>query len=282
MTATTGQWPNGANAAISLTMDNMGEANELELGSWPADVAIGQHHSLEHLPKMLDLLDTHNISATYFIESWNTDHYPDAIENVAARGHEVGFHGYRHEYWTALTQAREIELIEDAVSRASKLGLTLRGFRPPGGTITPDTLRLLRENGFDYISPVATEAAILDDVVILPFRWEWIDAYFYLDLVAKMRTARGDTEALLPASRLVTDFTAAIEQLATSGGYTALLFHPFLQSTDERLEAMATILDQLQSHPRIWCAPCGEVSDWVSSHPELFGSDPGWENSTWR
>jgi len=91
---------------MSVTLDNMGEAYEIESGSWPADGPVGKHLSVTRaLPVMLDSLDAHGLKATYFIESWNTDVYPEAIAQVAGRGHEIASHGFRHEPWAGIPGA---------------------------------------------------------------------------------------------------------------------------------------------------------------------------------
>src|SRR5579862_8325094 len=96
-----GRWPNGARGAISVTFDNMGEAAELELGMWDTNCPIGSHRSVTTvLPETLRLLDRVGIRATFFVEAWNVEVYPEAIRKIAAAGHEIGFHGWRHETWS--------------------------------------------------------------------------------------------------------------------------------------------------------------------------------------
>ena len=85
---------------VVLTFDNLGEASELERGTWPADEPLGRHPSVtEALPRLLDELDAHGLTATFFVEGINCELYPDAVREIAARGHEVGVHGWRHETW---------------------------------------------------------------------------------------------------------------------------------------------------------------------------------------
>ena len=48
-------------SVVSVTFDNLGEAAQLELGMWPADVPQGEHFSVvEVLPRLLELLATRN------------------------------------------------------------------------------------------------------------------------------------------------------------------------------------------------------------------------------
>ena len=45
---------------------------------------------------LLDLLDTIQVRATFFVVGWVGDRYPRLIETVLAGGHEIGSHGYHH------------------------------------------------------------------------------------------------------------------------------------------------------------------------------------------
>lgn len=74
MAADSQTWPNGAKACISITLDNMGEAADINRGITLESDPVGNHHSVKvELPKMLDLLDKYNVKATYYIEGWNCD-----------------------------------------------------------------------------------------------------------------------------------------------------------------------------------------------------------------
>lgn len=156
-TATSPQWPNGARAAIALTIDNMGEAADLDRNLWPQSEPIGNHYSVkEVLPRFLANLAKHDISATYFVEAWNFGIYPDAIQQIA-ENHEVGWHAWRHEAWSKLKDEHAeranfdrsfgVEGLGSLTGEgASSGGATMyKGFRPPGGIIHGErTLNLCR------------------------------------------------------------------------------------------------------------------------------------------
>ena len=88
---------------LALSFDNLGEAAEIELGAVaPDDPGVGSHFTAtEVLPALLDRLEDAGVSATFFVEGLNTEIYPDRLREIAARGHEVGFHAWRHEEWAS-------------------------------------------------------------------------------------------------------------------------------------------------------------------------------------
>lgn len=169
-----------------------------------------------------------------------------------------------------------------------------RGFRPPGGVIHGDrTLRLCREFGLGYISPAAEEGALAplndgskeDSIAVLPFRWRGVDAYYYMDAFSGLRKSKGELpEAAQSPDVLVEKYIAQIDEQIEKGGYLALLFHPFLNNKPERMEAMETVMKHLakrRDEGKVWLAPCKDVEVWLREHPDILGSDPGWDNSTW-
>ncbi len=86
----------------------------------------------EYTPTVLDILDRHNIKATFFMMGRNVERFPAVAREVLARGHEVGNHSYSHPKLIFMSPARVREEIErtDALLR----GIGATGpihFRPP-------------------------------------------------------------------------------------------------------------------------------------------------------
>jgi peptidoglycan/xylan/chitin deacetylase (PgdA/CDA1 family) len=238
-----------AGAAVSLTFDNLGEVADLERGQWPADAPLGRHASVTRtLPRVLALLDEVGLRATFFVEGLNAELYPDALRSINDAGHEVAFHGWQHERWADLSPDAERSSFERGVSALDALGLRPVGFRPPGGELTPATSGLLREYGFEYCSPVGSEVETRDGLVVLPFRWELIDAFHYLPHFAALR----GTDETLPPSRL----RAALDDALGEEGFVALLFHPFLLEDEERFEVLRWAVERVGDR----CAPCRDVA----------------------
>jgi peptidoglycan/xylan/chitin deacetylase (PgdA/CDA1 family) len=218
---------------VVLTFDNLGEAADLERGGEPH----GDHPSVTVvLPRLLDSLDELGLRATFFVEGVNTELYPDAVRAIADRGHEIGCHGWQHERWDRLGPGDEAGILARCRDAFGALGISLRGFRPPGGNLSVAGWRPLAAFGLDWCSPMGEGAAAAEEMVVLPFRWELVDATFLLDHFDGLRRELG-----LPAYTLVPeDFERRL--WAELGGWPAdepavIILHPFI-AMDEGAGAM--------------------------------------------
>jgi polysaccharide deacetylase family protein (PEP-CTERM system associated) len=103
---------------------------------------------------LLGLLAEAGVRATFFVVGWVAWRHPELVRRIAAAGHEIGSHSFWHEVIRRHDRASlaadvgaSKRLLEDLSGRA------VRGFRAPGGSITPATawaFDVLVEQGFEY------------------------------------------------------------------------------------------------------------------------------------
>ena len=264
--------PEQRRAAVAVTFDNLGEASELERGRWPPDEPLGRHVSVTRgLPRVLALLSEHGLPATFFVEGVNAQLYPDALRTIVGAGHELAYHGWRHEGWADLAPAREDEVLERGVNALGQLGPRPVGFRPPGGALRTSAWRALAEAGFTYCSPAGDGAARRFGLIVLPFRWTLIDAFHYLPRFAQRRRAALGNPDSLPPAALQANLSKALRHTVQRGSFLALVFHPFLADDADRLEAAGAVLDELQAlidQQAVWCASMREIAAWMREQPE--------------
>jgi peptidoglycan/xylan/chitin deacetylase (PgdA/CDA1 family) len=217
--------------AVRLTFDNLGEVADLERGKWPADAPLGRHASVTRtLPRILGLLRDRGVRATFFVEGLNAELYPEALRSIADAGHEVAYHGWQHERWSELSPDDERASLERGVAALGALGLRPVGFRPPGGKLTAASSGLLRELGFEYVSPEEGETAA--GLAVRPFRWPLVDALYYLPHFADLRERYLGTRDAQPPERLRAAIAAAGDEI--------VVFHPFLLGDDDRFAVLRT------------------------------------------
>jgi len=108
--------------------------------------------------KMLEILESYNTKATFFVLGWAAERYPELVQEIAAQGHEIASHGYRHELIYKLTPST----FKDYVHRSKALledltGEPVLGYRAPCFSIVTKTLwalEILKDAGFSYDSSI--------------------------------------------------------------------------------------------------------------------------------
>jgi len=112
---------------------------------------------------VLELLDRHGVTATFYVVGEIADARPDLVARIAAAGHEIGSHGHTHRPLFELSPEgfrEELERSADAIAAAT--GDRPRGFRAPNFSVTPATawaFAMLADAGFEYdtsVFPVRT------------------------------------------------------------------------------------------------------------------------------
>jgi hypothetical protein len=106
------------------------------------------------VPRFLEMLDAVSIRITVFVVGQDAalEKNHAALRSIPAAGHEVGNHSFHHEPWLHLYSpeeiAAEIERAELAIATAT--GITPRGFRGPGYSLSENVLRVLQARGYAY------------------------------------------------------------------------------------------------------------------------------------
>jgi hypothetical protein len=106
------------------------------------------------VPRVLDFLKVRNLTITFFVVGQDAAVAENrtAIAAIAAAGHEIGNHSFCHEPWLHLYSEEEIdaELARAEESIATATGQRPVGFRGPGFSLSPATLRVLARRGYRY------------------------------------------------------------------------------------------------------------------------------------
>jgi polysaccharide deacetylase family protein (PEP-CTERM system associated) len=124
----------------------------LGLSDWRA----GSGEFDEHVSALLDFLGELDLRATFFVAGVAAERHPQALQEVAARGHEVACHGYLHRrvfHQTPHEFRDDVVRCVDVIARLC--GVEPEGYRAPWFSITRDSLwayDVLLELGFRYDS----------------------------------------------------------------------------------------------------------------------------------
>ena len=153
----------------------------IDVEDWYMDTNISTWDSyedrvVENTNKILKILNEPNIQATFFVLGYVAEHFPELIENIKDRGHEIGTHGYSH---TPVKEQTPSEFEEDLLKSIRILekitGDKMWGYRAPQFTVVEKTswvVDILKKNGLKYdssIFPVKTPLYGMPDAPLFPY-----------------------------------------------------------------------------------------------------------------
>jgi len=108
------------------------------------------------MQSLLDLLDEHDVRATFFTLGWIGEHHPEIVRQIAAAGHEVACHGYDHRLLydrdpqELLRETRKARAILQDLSGQPVVGYRAASFSIGRGNLW--ALDVLADAGFEYDS----------------------------------------------------------------------------------------------------------------------------------
>lgn len=257
-------WPNGAQVAVCLTFDVDNEllqrANPL-----PVPLSVGEYGATTALPRILDLLDRHNIPATFFMPAMSIMLHPEMVPAIVSRHrHEIGVHGWVHEFWPGIADAAEEQrlLTRDIEYLTKAVGEPPVGVRAPGSGFSPHTFELIRKAGLLYDSSLLAADEPYEivsngqpsGVVELPISEIANDYPYYGE------TANGS----LPSPDAVfAVYKAEFDMALQERTLFILTQHPHVGGRRSRIVELDRLVSYIQSKPGVWFATMKQVANYV-------------------
>ena len=112
------------------------------------DAAWGSANTME----ILDILDEYDVRTTFFLVGFWAEKYPELVQEMVIRGHEIGNHSATHPHMSTLSDAQireELRIVSDLVEHITGKPTTL--FRPPYGEYNDAVVRISREEGYECV-----------------------------------------------------------------------------------------------------------------------------------
>lgn len=102
---------------------------------------------------ILNLLEKHNIKATFFVIGRDVVLYPEILKSINRRGHTIGNHSYAHPYFIGFRSQKNIEKEVDQTEQVINEVISCRPtlFRPPFGHATIRMKKILEEKGITSV-----------------------------------------------------------------------------------------------------------------------------------
>jgi peptidoglycan/xylan/chitin deacetylase (PgdA/CDA1 family) len=123
----------------------------------PAMLQRGEYGARVGVPRILQMLQAHDLPATFFIPGHTVESFPEQTALVIEAGHEIAHHSYAHVDPSGQTPDEERADMERALEVLAGLGVTPIGYRSPSGDMSAHTLGLLEEHGFRYDSSLQAD-----------------------------------------------------------------------------------------------------------------------------
>lgn len=272
-------WPAGHRAAASFSFDV--DAESAVLAASPSSAgrpAVMSHQSygpLVGVPRILDILDRHQVPATFFVPGYTAERYPGTIRDIVRAGHEIAHHGYLHESLEGVDEQTEARYLDRGLEALwDVVGIRPRGYRAPMWEPTWATPRLLAERGFLYDSSlmdadVPYELAVPGSghgsLVEIPISWaldDW-EQYCFLPGI----TGSGLIESPVKVQEM---WLLELDAMVGAGGCFTLTNHPFLTGRPSRAAALEAVISRAVEHGDVWVASLGQVAE----HTRRLGLEP--------
>lgn len=267
------RWPEGKTGCMALAFDLDGPTGDAMLNGsiWqkPEYFTFGGYGPFRALARILDLLRAFQVPATFFVPAWVVEQWPRQCRAIVEQGHEVAYHGYRHESFWSLSATEQRQVM--ATSRDifwQHLGIRASGFRTPSGDWHADTPSVLLDAGVTYSSsmrgddrPYAIKVAGYEQPLVeIPGKWE-MDDYASLAYTREPDFPKGlDRTAsyALTLDNWSREFDGAMQE----GLCLTTLFHPKISGKPGRILLLEQFLAHMTANPQVWFARCGDVADW--------------------
>jgi peptidoglycan/xylan/chitin deacetylase (PgdA/CDA1 family) len=266
MTATEPFWPDNARLAVSFSL--MFEAGgqpisgaggvipdpiENNLPDLPTN-AFFQYGVYEGIPRILDLMDKHQVKLGSFMIGRAVEKVPELAREIVNRGHEAAAHGRTWENSYFLNADAERRFIADSVEAIQKV----TGLRPIGWNAywmrnSPHTLDILQSLGFN--EPSMDEPFIVKlkggDLVTVPYT-------FHMNDIVSFPFQDWNPAAYEQA--LKDEFDQLYEEGAKRRRMMVVSLHDRISGHANRVRVLDRFLNYAKSKAGVWFARKDEIA----------------------
>jgi peptidoglycan-N-acetylglucosamine deacetylase len=257
-------WPGGARIAVGLSFDVDNATATLAAGNLDYEtISRGEYGAVDGLPRILRLLERHQVPASFFIPAVSALLHPQMIKEIQTSklAHEIGVHGWIHERLPALNDEREEKrLLDQSIETLTKLmGKRPVGYRAPSWKFSAWTPGQVRAAGFLYDSSLmASDDAyelLIDSkpsgVVELPIE-RILDDFPYFG---------GGADGSVPSLAAVFEvFQSEFDVAYDERGLYLLTMHPHVTGHRSRVAMLDRLITYIKTKPGVWFATHEQIA----------------------
>jgi len=276
MAATEPFWPNGARLAVSFSLmfEAGGQPISGASGVIPDPIEKGlpdlptnaffQYGVYEGVPRILNLMDKHQVKLSSFMIGQAVEKAPDLAQEIVRRGHEAAAHGRTWENSYFLDPDAERRFIADSAESIQRV----TGQQPIGWNAywmrnSPHTLDILQGLGFKYHidEPSMDEPFIVKlkggDFVTVPYT-------FHMNDIVSFAFDGWNPAAYEQA--LKDEFDQLYEEGVQRRRMMVVSLHDRISGHANRVRALDRFLTYAKSKSGVWFARKDEIAAWALSH----------------
>jgi peptidoglycan/xylan/chitin deacetylase (PgdA/CDA1 family) len=258
-------WPGGARVAVCVSFDVDNESYLLAAGETsPNTLSAGDYGAHSGLPRILRLLDKHQVPASFFIPAVSAMLHPEMIPAILKNGkNEIGVHGWIHEYLPALPSAAEEErLLDQAIEYLTQAsGKRPVGYRAPAWAFSKNTIGLLKKKGFFYDSSLM---AMDEPYELLSNDKPTGMVELAIDWTLTETPYLGRDGTMPSPDHLFQLYKAEFDGAYEEGTMFILTLHPHVVGHRAPAQQLDQLIAYMKSKPGVWFATAEEIARYVS------------------
>jgi len=260
-------WPDSARCAVMLSFDF--DAETLWLSRDPSNakrlgtLSQGTYGAKVGVPKIVETLREAGVPATFFVPGWTAEQHTAKVELILDHGHEVGHHGYLHEWIDPDDPAREEEVFVKGLEALEKtVGVKPMGYRSPAWETSHNMIALLAKFGLVY------DSSLMDQInpyrhtlsgggagpIELPVHWSLDDAPYALFSIQTPRT-------IVSSEQILEVWKEEFREIYRWGGLYSLTMHPQVIGRPSRIAMLREFIAWIQRYPSVWFAKGSEIAE---------------------
>lgn len=251
-------YPPGIQMAVNFTADFDAMLLRRLMNEPPMQLAKGEFGGRVGIWRLIELFDAHRVKATIFTPGRICELYPQAVRAAARSGHEVADHMWEHRV------PREPELERDHLRKTGAALERLTGRRPVG-TRSAHSLKLLKDEGFIYISEGSADhlpyyerdAPDARFLLNIPYHLAIDDAMFFSFAWMGSENA---AQRLTDPDRVFDLWWDAFIQQYREGGYLNVVLHPFVSGRALRIDMLDRLITRMKTMPGVWFPTCEDLA----------------------
>jgi peptidoglycan/xylan/chitin deacetylase (PgdA/CDA1 family) len=262
-------FPEEMRCVVLMGIDYDGTSHEVGRGIAPLGKnSCGRYSARDGVPRLLDMLDRHEVPATFFIPGYDAQHHPESVAEIDRRGHEVAAHGYLHEAWPLESAEEEVLLKRTDRILREVTGKPVLGWRSPSGRKSDTTLGVLKSMGYIYDSSEkdfdlpyrARFGKGADDTIIeLPNNAYSLDDFPFYKF------------SYTPPSEVLAQWKGEFDSIYCSEGFVVLSVHPrsaWGSGTPSHTKVMSDFIAYAKSHDGVKFFDSRTFAKWCLDHSD--------------